>query len=319
MKTECSPNVDHAAGFLAEGKLVSIPTETVYGLAANGFRESALKEVFRVKQRPFYDPLILHTDSLEKVEQWTLNMSPHLRKLADAFWPGPLTLLLERSEAISDVVTAGLPRVAFRIPEHPLTLDLLARLDFPLAAPSANPFGYVSPTQASHVMHHFDGAIAMVLDGGPCQVGIESTIVGEEDGELIVYRLGGLALEEIEKVVGSITVRDSSSKPSAPGMLERHYSPGKQIHVVESQEELNAQKSDRAAFILFGLGLSDAKPSRLIQLSSANDPKEAAANFYAALRHWEDDEAVTELIIERMPDFDLGRAINDRLRRAAHR
>lgn len=316
MKTELGTDIELAAQFLRQGELVSIPTETVYGLGANGLLEPSLKAIFRVKNRPFYDPLILHTDSREKVEQWTEEMSAKLQLLADRFWPGPLTLLLDRKAAIPDVVTAGLPRVAFRIPNHPLTLKLLASLDFPLAAPSANPFGFVSPTRADHVLGHFNGQIAMVLDGGPSAVGIESTIVGEEDGEIIVYRLGGLSVERIEAIVGNVSVRTSSSKPAAPGMLERHYSPSKTIIVVESEVQLARAAAEDAAYILYNLPF-DAAENRLMRLSKSALPEEAAANFYAALQQWESDETVKQLVIERMPDFGLGRAINDRLKRAA--
>lgn len=315
--TERSSDIERAAAFLSKSELVAIPTETVYGMAANAFDEVAVKEIFRVKNRPFYDPLILHTNSIEKIERWGVAIPPRLRRLAETFWPGPLTLLLPRSEKISDSVTAGLDRVAFRIPSHPLTHQLLEQLDFPVAAPSANPFGYVSPTSADHVLKHFDEKIAMVLDGGACDVGIESTIVGEEDGRIVVYRLGGLSVEQIERVIGNIEIRTSSSKPMAPGMLVRHYSPQKELIVVDTQEEVDEHNVQQSAYILFLLEAPEFNLPNVIHLTPGGNHEKAARQFYQALRTWDDDPDIKRIIVERLPDFGLGRAINDRLKRAA--
>jgi L-threonylcarbamoyladenylate synthase len=311
-----SSDIAFAEKALTAGELVAIPTETVYGMAGNGFNESAVKQIFKVKNRPFYDPLILHTNSIEKLESWGLKIPEVLQPLAKAFWPGPLTLLIKKSAQVPEIITSGLDRVAVRIPSHATTLDLLSRLPFPLAAPSANPFGYVSPTTPQHVAVHFEGKIAMVLDGGPCNVGIESTIVGIENGKPTVYRLGGLSIERIESVVGKVQVSTSSSKPSAPGMLSKHYSPNKEIVTVDSIAELRKIETRKTAFILFDLK-KDVPPAKLIQLSLTSDHDEAAQKFYDALRHWDNDESITRLVIERLPDFGLGRAINDRLLRAA--
>lgn len=311
-----SSDIAFAEKALTAGELVAIPTETVYGMAGNGFNESAVKQIFKVKNRPFYDPLILHTNSIEKLESWGLKIPEVLQPLAKAFWPGPLTLLIKKSAQVPEIITSGLDRVAVRIPSHATTLDLLSRLPFPLAAPSANPFGYVSPTTPQHVAVHFEGKIAMVLDGGPCNVGIESTIVGIENGKPTVYRLGGLSIERIESVVGKVQVNTSSSKPAAPGMLSKHYSPNKEIVTVDSIAELRNIETRKTAFILFDLK-KDVPPAKLIQLSLTSDHDEAAQKFYDALRHWDDDESITRLVIERLPDFGLGRAINDRLLRAA--
>ncbi|MDP4687815.1 MAG: L-threonylcarbamoyladenylate synthase [Salibacteraceae bacterium] len=311
-----SSDIAFAEKALTTGELVAIPTETVYGMAGNGFNESAVKQIFKVKNRPFYDPLILHTNSIEKLESWGLKIPEVLQPLAKAFWPGPLTLLIKKSAQVPEIITSGLDRVAVRIPSHATTLDLLSRLPFPLAAPSANPFGYVSPTTPEHVAVHFEGKIAMVLDGGPCNVGIESTIVGIENGKPTVYRLGGLSIERIESVVGKVQVNTSSSKPSAPGMLSKHYSPNKEIVTVDSITELRKIETRKTAFILFDLK-KDVPPAKLIQLSLTSDHDEAAQKFYDALRHWDNDESITRLVIERLPDFGLGRAINDRLLRAA--
>ncbi|MEX2596082.1 MAG: L-threonylcarbamoyladenylate synthase [Salibacteraceae bacterium] len=314
--TLISQNIDEAKKRLEGGELVAIPTETVYGMAANAFDEQAVKRIFAVKNRPFYDPLILHTSSLEKIASWQLVIPQPLNVLAEKYWPGPLTLLLPKTKFISDFVTAQLPRVAIRIPNHPMALALLEKLNFPLAAPSANPFGYVSPTTAQHVKQHFEGKINMILDGGDCDVGIESTIVGMEDKEVVVYRLGGLSLEKIETLVGPVKVKASSSKPDAPGMLIRHYSPGKEVIAIDSQEELNAISIKQTAFILYDLEKPEVHQENLIHLSRNASDEEAARNFYRALQHWEGRSDIRRIVIQRLPDFGLGRAINDRLKRA---
>ncbi|MES2733756.1 MAG: L-threonylcarbamoyladenylate synthase, partial [Bacteroidota bacterium] len=182
-------NISHAIDLLQQGEVVAIPTETVYGLAGNALNTKAVARIFSVKNRPTFDPLIIHTNSLEKVLQFVDEMPAQAKTLAQACWPGPLTLLLPRKDSIPDLVTSGLDTVAVRIPNHSLTLSLLEALEFPLAAPSANPFGYISPTTAEHVYNQLGKKIPYILDGGPCLVGIESTIVGFEDGEPTIYRL----------------------------------------------------------------------------------------------------------------------------------
>lgn len=315
--TLLTQDISEAAKALRNGGLVAIPTETVYGMAANAFDDEAVRSIFKVKNRPFYDPLILHTDSVDKIQSWGIQIPARLKLLADTFWPGPLTLLVPRSDSISDAVTAGLERVAFRIPSHSLTRELLGELDFPVAAPSANPFGYVSPTSAQHVLKHFDGKIDVVLDGGDCDVGIESTIVGEEEGRIVVYRLGGLSIEQIERLIGNVEIRTSSSKPAAPGMLERHYSPGKQVIAVDTQEEVDSIPESGTAYILFLLEPKSFGYKDVIHLTPDENHERAARQFYTALRNWDDDDAIERIVVERLPDFGLGRAINDRLKRAS--
>lgn len=311
-----SNDINRAEKALRNHELVAIATETVYGLAGNGFDNDDIKQIFKVKNRPYYDPLILHSNSIQKFENWGLKIPDQLLPLAKRYWPGPLTLLVDKGENIPDLVTAGLSRVAIRIPNHALTLQLLAKLDFPLAAPSANPFGYVSPTKPEHVAKHFEFKIAMVLDGGQCQVGIESTIVGLENEEPVIYRLGGLSIEQIEEIIGNVQIKTSSSKPAAPGMLVKHYAPNKKIVVIDNEQELTSNKAKDCAYILFNFKL-DAPSNRLIILSESGDYNEAAQRFYDALRSWDNNGEVKKIIIERLPDFGLGRAINDRLLRAA--
>ena len=180
-----------AIELLRRDEVVAIPTETVYGLAGNALYPKAIASIFEIKNRPRFDPLIVHASSVERLSQYANAFPEAARRLADQFMPGPLTLLLDKAAIIPDLVTAGSPRVALRVPNHPLTLSLLQQLDFPLAAPSANPFGYISPTTAQHVADQLGSQIPYILDGGPCQVGVESTIVGFEDGQAVVYRKGG--------------------------------------------------------------------------------------------------------------------------------
>jgi L-threonylcarbamoyladenylate synthase len=220
-----------AKEFLIKGELVAIPTETVYGLAGNALNEKAVLSIFEVKNRPAFDPLIIHTDSIDKVKEYVSVFPEKAQRLAEQFWPGPLTLLLPKKQIIPDLVTSGLDTVAVRIPKHPQLLELLAELSFPLAAPSANPFGYISPTNAEHVNQQLGDKIPYILDGGECEVGIESTIIGFEADDTVVYRLGGLAVEDIEKLVGPVMLMPhSTSDPKAPGMLKSHYAPRKPLY-----------------------------------------------------------------------------------------
>ena len=219
-------DIQKAKKVLTNEGIVAIPTETVYGLAGNAYSDEALKKIFILKNRPFYNPLIVHIKSASALNQIAQEIPDAAKKLAEKFWPGPLTLVLKRLDHISDIVTSGKDTVAVRVPNHPLTLKLLEKLDFPLAAPSANPFGSISPTSAEHVSNYFDKELEVILDGGNCEKGIESTIIGFENNEPILYRHGSISIEEIEKVIGKVaTLTKMEAKPNAPGMLLRHYAP----------------------------------------------------------------------------------------------
>lgn len=303
-----------AKQFLVKGELVAIPTETVYGLAGNALNEKAVLSIFETKKRPSFDPLIVHTDSIEKLDGLVEDFDGLASKLAVTFWPGPLTLLLPKRGIIPDLVTSGLDQVAIRIPNHPLTLSLLSQLDFPLAAPSANPFGYISPTTAKHVDAQLGSQIPYILDGGECNVGIESTIIGFVDGKPTVYRLGGLSVDDIEEVVGKVHVLPhSSSNPQAPGMLKSHYAPRKPFFL-KSREELENAPDD-VALLLFEKDIIHAKEHHRI-LSKSGDVKEAAHHLFTYLREL-DTLPVQEIWSEYVPNIGLGLAINDRLKRAA--
>lgn len=309
-------DIQQAKAFLEQGDVVGIPTETVYGLAANAFDIEAVAKIFEVKNRPTFDPLIVHTNNFERLSGFVQHIPEKAFWLAEKFMPGPLTMLLPKQASIPDLVTSGLDTVAVRIPNHPLTLDLLDNLSFPLAAPSANPFGYISPTSAHHVAKQLGDKIPYILDGGDCTVGIESTIIGFENDEIIVYRKGGLAIEDIERIVGKIKVNaHSSSNPKAPGMLKSHYSPRKDLLIFTGAKfDKNTAKIGYLAFQEFNEAIPEE--NQLI-LSPSGDYKEAAKHLFAFMRQLDSKENVETIYVELLPEKNLGRAINDRLVRAA--
>lgn len=316
---EIGKNITKAKEILEAGDLVGIPTETVYGLAGNALDANAVAKIFETKNRPSFDPLILHTSKIDRILDFVTEIPKELKPLAEAFWPGPLTLLLPKKSNVPDLVTSGLETVAVRIPSHPLTRDLLATLDFPLAAPSANPFGYISPTQASHVNDQLGKKIDYILDGGSCEVGLESTIVGLEDGQVTIYRLGGLDVKRIEKVVGKIQVlTHSSSNPKAPGLLKSHYAPTKPF-VLGDLKKLTKEYTDKGivfAVLSFSESFQSAIGERNFVLSPEADLYKAAKNLFAAMRIL-DSMDVSVILAELLPDEGLGKAVNDRLRRAS--
>lgn len=309
-----------AAELLKKGELVAIPTETVYGLAANAFNTDAVVNIFKTKDRPFFDPLIIHTNSIEKIESWVESFPAAARNLAEKFWPGPLTLVLPKKDIVPDIVTAGNPTVAVRIPYHPLTLELLSMLDFPLAAPSANPFGYVSPTTAEHVDDQLGNKIPYILDGGPCKVGIESTIVSFTNSQPTVLRLGGISLERLQEVVGDIQVQlHQNSNPLAPGQMDSHYAPKTSFifDQIGEQTIVNENLLYTGAITLSRVIPWIPEENQII-LSKSGNLDEAASNIFAAIRIL-DKKGLRLILAEPLPDKGLGRAVNDRLKRAAHK
>ena len=310
-----STDVSKAASLLRQGEIVSIPTETVYGLAANALNDLAVTKIFEVKNRPSFDPLIVHIKNGSELEKYTLDVPKRAKELAEKFWPGPLTLVLPKKSIIPDLVTAGLNTVGIRYPKHPVTQALLNEIDFPLAAPSANPFGYVSPTTASHVQNQLGEKIPFILDGGACEVGLESTIVGFSNDWTLVHRLGGLSIEEIETVVGKVHLNlNVSSNPISPGQLSAHYAPGKKVIVGHKMSELlEGRREDRIGILTF----KEAYHGKdCYVLSGSGSLTEAARNIFSYLREL-DESGVDIILAELVPDIGLGRAINDRLRRAA--
>jgi len=311
-----SKDIKKAVQLLTEEQLVAIPTETVYGLAGNIFSEKAIKSIFSTKQRPFFNPLIVHISSVKSLNGLVTHVPDKAKLLAAAFWPGSMTLVLKKSNTIPDIITAGKDTVAVRVPNHPVTLELLKKLPFPLAAPSANPFGSISPTKPAHVENYFRNSIKMVLDGGSCTNGIESTIIGFENEEPVIYRLGALPLEEIEAVVGMVSIKNKKEeKPDAPGMLARHYAPKTNTFLVDDvAAEIKKNTGKKMGVLVFKSSLNNENITEII-LSKNGSLQEAASRLYSAM-HDLDSKNLDLIIAERFSEFGLGKSINDRLQRA---
>jgi L-threonylcarbamoyladenylate synthase len=308
-----------AKEILDRGEPVAIPTETVYGLAANATESEAVLKIFAAKNRPFFDPLISHFPSIEMVKEWVPNMPEKALKLAEAFWPGSLTIILPKSDRLPDVVTAGLNTMGVRIPNHPMALKLLESLDYPLAAPSANPFGYVSPTQAQHVEEQLGDKVPYILDGGPCEVGLESTIISfVNPSQPHVLRYGGIPKDKLEKIIGPVGLDlNKSSNPEAPGQLKKHYSPNTKFILTDNLQDAIQQLdlSGQKVAVLRYQKSNQFKDH--FHLSENGTLPEAAQNLFASLRKL--DALNLDLIIaEKVPHEGLGMAINDRLERAAN-
>jgi L-threonylcarbamoyladenylate synthase len=314
---EISTSIDKAALLLTQGEVVSIPTETVYGLAANALDTNAVAKIFEVKNRPAFDPLIVHVPSFEAASAYADIQSKPLHKLANALCPGPITFILPKKSIIPGLVTSGHGTVGIRIPNHPLTLELLKTLSFPLAAPSANPFGFTSPTSAMHVQEQLGAKIPMILDGGNSSVGLESTIVEDTPNGVRVLRLGGVSIEQLEDALGEqvADVKTSSSNPNAPGMLSSHYNPGIPLIAGNPEELAKAHPGKRIAVMAFQSPPTFACETYCV-LSNSGNTTEAASVFFHTLR--ELGKADVDLILaEFAPETGLGKAINDRLRRAS--
>jgi len=319
-------DIRRAAELLKSGGLVAFATETVYGLGADATNPQAVARVFAAKGRPTFDPLIVHLANVDQLPAIVEEIPATAQKLIDTFWPGPLTLLFRKREIIPDLVTAGLDTVAVRIPAHPQALQLLAAAGLPIAAPSANRFGQISPTTAAHVADQLGDQVDYILDGGPCSVGLESTIVSCLPETPEILRLGGLSIEQIEAVVGPVTVRPASSDPGgkvneehaqlAPGMLKRHYAPSKLLVVADSLEEVELRATD--ALLLPQPATIESEVMKTEVLSETGDLTECAVNFFAALRRLDASKA-KRIVAVRFPEQGLGRALNDRLHRASAR
>ncbi|WP_269526344.1 L-threonylcarbamoyladenylate synthase [Coraliomargarita parva] len=317
-------NLERCARHLEAGELVGVPTETVYGLAGDASREDAVRKIFTVKGRPLIDPLIVHVPSLEAARKYAA-LNPAAEALAARFWPGPLTLVLPKKAIIPDIVTAGLPSVAIRCPAHPVFRALLERLDFPVAAPSANPFSYISPTTAAHVDLHLGHKIAATLDGGECQHGVESTIVDLRTPETpAILRYGPISPESISETLGS-PVRlpaktNQRSAQAAPGTLEKHYSPRTRVTLLEHGSAhdriFELLSGNQTALILNRRPDRDHPTGAVYWLSEDGNLAEQAKHLYSLL-HRLDAMDFKEIFIEAAVDEGLGRSINDRLKRAA--
>ena len=299
---------------LKQNKIVGLPTETVYGLAGNAFELEAVQSIYGLKNRPISNPLIVHIGRIEQLELLALHVPEHAQRLIDAFWPGPLTLIFDKTHRVLPETTAGQDTVAVRMPKHPKTLDLLQSLEFPLVAPSANPYMAVSPTCANHVDHYFPDLL--VYDGGPCEVGLESTIVGFTENGIKVYRLGSISAEELEFVTGIAIDTSSTNQVVTPGMAKRHYSPKCSMILTENIPDLLKQHDGkRIGVIAFQEDYSGMNISSHI-LSSTADLAEAGRKIYALLIQL-DALDLDLILVEKLPEIGVGRTINERMTRAA--
>lgn len=308
----------HAAKIIKKGGIVAFPTETVYGLGADAFNPLAVARIFEVKRRPYFDPLIVHVANPDDVKNLVKKIPSIANSLIERFWPGPLTVVLFKEENIPEIVTAGLSTVAIRMPSHPMALSLIKESKCPIAAPSANPFGYLSPTTADHVREQLGDQVDLILDGGPCPVGVESTIVSFLEERPRLLRPGGVSLEEIEFTIGKIEISPiEEDQPSAPGMLFRHYAPRTPILIHWSEESLKAYQDKKIGLLAFQNPANVLKFNHVEVLSTEGDLREAAANLFSAIRRL-DDLGMDLILAESVPETGLGRAIMDRLRRASH-
>jgi L-threonylcarbamoyladenylate synthase len=318
-------NLNACAQLLCNGDVIGVPTETVYGLAGNALNEGSVRKIFEVKGRPLIDPLIVHFIDLVAAETHIVS-NPTVRRLATAFWPGPLTMVVPKKNTIPYLVTAGLPSVAIRVPQHPIFRQLLQRLNFPLAAPSANPFGYVSPTLASHVEQTLGNRIKAVLDGGPCDFGIESTIIDlRNPSQPRILRHGPITQEQISellqiKVESGIAPTNEVEAQAAPGLLTKHYSPNAKVVLLEHGCTIGAlskaQPSAQTALLLNQKPTANQISHDIYWLSESGSLAEIAHNLFDLIQRLDRLEYLT-ILIEQAPNQGIGQAINDRLSRAA--
>ncbi len=309
--------VRQAAEMIKRGGIVAFPTETVYGLGADAFNPLAVARIFDVKKRPYFDPMIVHVANYNDLDKLTKEIPSKAKRLIERFWPGPLTAVLLKKEDVPDIVTAGLPTVAIRMPKHSMTLNLIELAGSPIVGPSANPFGYLSPTTAEHVRDQLGDQIDFILDGGSCEVGVESTIVSFFEKGPVLLRPGGIPLEEIESIIGRVeTSSVDKEKPSAPGMLPRHYAPRTPIVLNWSKKNLDSYSDKKIGLLLFQRPGNDLRYDHLEVLSKKGDLREAAANLFSAIRRL-DALSLDLILAEAVPEVGLGRAIMDRLRRAS--
>lgn len=312
MTTTLGTDIDLAAAYLRAGELVGMPTETVYGLAASAANDCAIKKVFEIKNRPMSNPLIVHVANKADLE-WVSNKPFQLAKdLADEFWPGPLTMILPKSDRISNMATAGSSSLAVRMPAASMALSLIEKVGAPLVAPSANPFTRISPTTAKQVKAYFDGKIPYVLDGGKCTIGIESTIIKVSENSIQILREGAITAAHLANY--PLELNDHTTHH--PGNFKKHYAPNTPLMMVDSIEEsVSNYPADKVVLILFGKK-TELQQYKCIQLSDDRIMEQAASNLYSAL--YEADElAPSVILIEPFPDNGIGKALNERLRKAA--
>ncbi len=342
-------NIKFASEAILASNLIAFPTETVYGLGANGFDALAMAKIFEVKQRPFFDPLILHISDISMLDRIWKCKNRLAEILIEKFWPGPLTLVLPKHDRIPDLASSGLPTVAVRMPNHPIALELIRQAGVPLAAPSANPFGRLSPTSALHVQRHFEAGIEGILDGGPCSVGVESTILSLVNDKPILLRAGGIAKEDLEACIGPIAIaakhnpsanevlKGSAPGPMAPGQLEGHYAPRTRLYLIPQGADQNIlshyknlflqqkppvekpkvspERESPIGYLAFSSLPTNGNFTSVKILSTSGDLREGAANLFSAL-HELDQMGLEGILAEAVPEVGLGLAIMDRLKKA---
>jgi L-threonylcarbamoyladenylate synthase len=317
MKTIISDNINKAIELLKNDKVIGFPTETVYGLAGNALSIRAIEKIYEVKQRPKENPLILHIANKQDLSKYCFVEHEVFLKLADKFWPGPITFLLNKTSLISEMVTASKPKVAVRIPNHEMALRVLKNIDFPLVAPSANPFNYISPTSAQHVKAALNAKIEFILDGGKCDKGIESTIVGMHKDELIIYRPGTISLEDIKKIYPKVKLNITDKSVQTPGMFKKHYSPKTPLIATHHINREIKKHSNKKLGVLTFTSSSPINDTHIhYHLSPNLDYNEAAHNLYDFLYKL-DAMNLDLIIVELLPEGGMATAINDRIKKAS--
>lgn len=311
-------NISDAAEMIIAGGLVAFPTETVYGLGADGLNPIAVSKIFEVKNRPAFNPLILHVANINQLESICYLRNTKLELLISEFWPGPLTLVLPKKDIVPDIVTAGHNTVAVRMPDHPVALSLISKASVPIAAPSANKFGELSPTSAAHVAKQLNLGVDIILDGGSCKVGVESTILEIKENEIILLRPGGLPIEDIEDVVGKVSLLTITNKnPNSPGQLLFHYAPKIPLIFLNDDAD-NKLKGKRVGALLFKENKYQMEFDTVRFLSEKGDMREAAANLFSNLHELENSN-IDIIAAEPIEEKGLGKAIMDRLLKASNK
>lgn len=305
--------LERAVWLLRRGEVVAFPTETVYGVGADAFNAEAVARIFELKRRPHFDPLIVHISEKAWLSKLVSHVPPKARILMDRFWPGPLTIILKKKALVPDIVTAGLSTVGIRMPGHKVAIELIKMLGKPIAAPSANPFGYMSTTSARDVAALFDEKLPLILDGGPSSYGIESTIVSISEEKVRVHRYGSVSMEELVDTVGEVFEKEPGEVCESPGELPYHYAPHTPLKIVGTAEQIEVADS---GFLAFKKPVGEARSRHVRVLSEKGDLREAAAHFFSFLIEL-DREKTSVIYAESLPEAGLGKAMMERLRKAA--
>ena len=311
-------NIKRAAEAIIKGDIIAFPTETVYGLGADGLNPTAVSKIFEAKNRPSFNPLILHIASIDQLDEIAETKSEAAHKICKAFWPGPLTIVLPKKKIVPEIVTAGNSTVAVRMPNHPIALEIIKTIGGPIAAPSANTFGFLSPTTAKHVEKQLGKKVEIILDGGKCNVGVESTIVEVNNDIVQILRPGGISIEMLKSVYDRVEIKETvSNNPNAPGQLFHHYAPDIPVMFFDEVKREEVQNK-KLAGLFFVENKTDYKFEKIEILSETGEIHEAAANLFRHLYSLE-SSGVDLILVESITEDGLGMAIMDRLRKATNR